>query len=157
MRYVPFDFRQFFFMCNTAAWSCVHIHTGKHNKEGKRVNESAGKEKRKNDQRRPFQWWLLVVGVIIGAVVMLLVVQQRTQPVNMSPPVDIALTATYVVEQATLMVQDPLQLTATHIVEQLTATVVSQEAAGREGSLMDPIAQTATHIIEMATQQAANP
>lgn len=148
MRYVPFDFRLFFFMCNTAARSCVHIHTGKHNKEGKRVNESAGKEKRKNDQRRPFQWWLLVVGVIIGAVVMLLVVQQRTQPVNMSPPVDIALTATYVVEQATLMAQDPMYATATAMV---------QEAAGREGSLMDPIAQTATHIIEMATQQAANP
>jgi uncharacterized membrane-anchored protein YhcB (DUF1043 family) len=109
--------------------------------------EYAGKEKRKNDQRRPFQWWLLVIGFVLGIAVMLVVVQARTQPVNITQYTqgELAQTATYVVGQATLMVQDPLHL---------SATAVSLETAARDRALIDPIAQTATHIIEMATQQA---
>jgi hypothetical protein len=110
--------------------------------------EYAGKEKRKNDQRRPFQWWLLVIGFVLGIAVMLLVVQFNRQPGNMIvyEQGGFALTATHIVEQATLMVQDPMHL---------TATAVSLETAARDRALIDPIAQTATHIVEVATQQAA--
>lgn len=85
---------------------------------------------------------------MLGIAVTLLLVQARTQPVSVSQYTqdELALTATAVVERATLMVQDPLQL---------TATAVSLEAMAREGALIDPLQATATHIVEVATQQAA--
>jgi hypothetical protein len=84
---------------------------------------------------------------VLGIAVTLLV-QFNRQPGNMIvyEQGELAQTATYIVEQATLMVQDPLHL---------SATAVSLETAARDRALIDPIAQTATHIIEMATQQAA--
>jgi uncharacterized sodium:solute symporter family permease YidK len=115
------------------------------------MTDYTGKEKRKNDERRPFQWWLLIVGFVLGIAVMLVVGYLRPQPpsavqAGQYSEVEIVQTATAIVEWATLMVQDPLNL---------TATVVSLEMAGREGDMIDPIAATATHIVEQATQQAA--
>ena len=117
------------------------------------MTEYAGKGKRKNDERRPFQWWLLLIGFALGIVVMLVVVQRnQTYGLQEYPQEVLAQTATHIVEQATLMVQDPLHLTATAIAQE----VLAPEGAAREEAVIDPIAQTATHIVEMATQQAAS-
>ncbi len=124
-------------------------------------------EKRKHDETRRFSGWLLVVAFMLGALAMLLVFQIRSVPpsaVNsvQVAPVDLALTATRVVDEATAMAAgisanvDPFAPTATHLVDAATgqAAFGDQAQATHVPAAMDPFALTATHIIEQVTATA---
>ncbi len=87
-------------------------------------------EKRKHNQRRPFQWWLLVIGFALG-VLLMLSVQRASAPA-----------ATYT--------QDEFALTATEIIRE--ATQMANPSAGIEGVL-----GTATQMVREATQTASHP
>lgn len=94
-------------------------------------------EKRKNDASRGIPGWLLlIVGFVLGGIVTFAAIHPTPQPANSGSMLDptydsILLTATYVVEQATVTAQamivpvnqpdiDPLEITATYIVGQAT-------------------------------------
>ena len=98
------------------------------------MSDYADKEKRKNDERRPFQWWLLVIGIALGIAVMLVVGYLRPQPPS--------------AVQAAQHSEAEIVLTATAVVEQYNA------GAANASDDLDPLAATATTIIHQATETA---
>jgi len=120
-------------------------------------------EKRKNDTTRRFRGWQLVAAFMLGALAMLLVFQVWGAPsrvVNSNQPAqaELALTATHVVEQATVQANlDPFMLTATGLVAQATAQANGR--AGQAGATdvpadLDPFVLTATYFVAQATAAA---
>lgn len=121
-------------------------------------------EKRKNDFDRRFRGWQLVAAFMLGALAMLLVFQVWGAPVavvnnNQPAPAELALTATHVVEQATMQANlDPFMLTATHLVAQATAQAngsIDQAGVTAVPADLDPFILTATHFVAQATAAAA--
>lgn len=98
--------------------------------------------KRKNDERRPFQWWLLVVGFAVGVIVTVIVFQVVTRTTG--------------ADAAEISVEGA-QLTATAIIQQATQTaqaVLDNPNSFTPAANLEPIEMTATAIIQTATAQA---
>jgi hypothetical protein len=99
--------------------------------------------KRKNTDRRVFQWWLLVIGFWVGVVVAVIVIGSRPQP-----------QPSQAVNPYGQISMDALWMTATALIQGATATA---NAAGLQSFIpaeSDPMAMTATAIIQQATQLA---
>lgn len=99
--------------------------------------------KRKNDERRPFQWWLLIVGFALGVIVTVIVFQAATRTAS---------------ADSTEVNVEGAQLTATAIIQQATQTaqaVMNNPNSFTPAANLEPIEMTATAIIQTATAQAS--
>ena len=99
------------------------------------------KRKRKNDDPPRFPAWVLVL-IAIGLVI---IVEIIFQPSNTS-------TSSLVVDQS----QGNIELTATYIIQQATvmAQGTPQSGIAPSNNDLDPIALTATYIVGQATAEA---